>query len=54
MYSVSLKRRFTIAPPAGKAEGKFSTAADGMIAVQRVLTLRDDQLMIPSHVISDA
>ncbi|MGC3030118.1 hypothetical protein ACPUER_34190 [Burkholderia sp. DN3021] len=29
----------------GKAEGKFTTTTDGMIAAQRVLTLRDEQLL---------
>ncbi|QQK03788.1 hypothetical protein JFN94_06395 [Burkholderia anthina] len=39
----------------GKAEGKFTTATDGMIAVQKVLTLRDEQLLnVSAHVIADA
>ncbi|AWY65027.1 hypothetical protein A8H36_07060 [Burkholderia thailandensis] len=39
----------------GKAEGKFTTTADGMIAVQKVLVVRDEQLLnLPSYIIADA
>ncbi|MBY4801991.1 hypothetical protein K6W78_18480 [Burkholderia cepacia] len=39
----------------GKAEGKFTTTADGMIALQKVLALRDEQLLnVPTYVIVDA
>ncbi|KVU26057.1 hypothetical protein WK66_12450 [Burkholderia ubonensis] len=39
----------------GKAEGKFTTTADGMVAIQNVLVLRDEQLLnFPSCVIADA
>ncbi|UVE65882.1 hypothetical protein L2Y90_01785 [Burkholderia pyrrocinia] len=39
----------------GKAEGKFTATADGMVAIQKVLVLHDEQLLnSPSYVIADA
>ncbi|AJX89789.1 hypothetical protein [Burkholderia pseudomallei] len=39
----------------GKAEGKFTTTTDGMIAIRKILILRDEQLLnSPSYVLADA
>ncbi|MDN7701339.1 hypothetical protein R0290_13715 [Burkholderia semiarida] len=39
----------------GKAEGKFTTTADGMAAIQKVLIFRDEQLLnLPAYIIADA
>lgn len=39
----------------GTAERKFTTTADGMVAIQKVLIFRDEQLLnFPSYVIADA
>lgn len=39
----------------GKAEDKFTTMADGMAAIKKVLVLRNEQLLnYPSYVIANA
>ncbi|MFP6557783.1 hypothetical protein WJ542_05520 [Paraburkholderia sp. B3] len=39
----------------GKAEGRFEGSSEGMIAIQRVLSLRDQQfLSAPAYIIADA